>query len=133
MTRRVRDQLAAAPTNNSKPLLRIAYNVRFTPTHIASTTITKCIKQRLHKEGWTWKKVPQHVKEYYWNEFQKYFTFDRDVSVVRVIWERQAARHYSSIVCEWRRSGQRPAYVPQEIWDNWQRNWAIPAFNGKNG
>ncbi|KAL8493240.1 hypothetical protein ACS0TY_024459 [Phlomoides rotata] len=132
MTRRVRDQLAAAPTNNSKPLLRIAYNV-FTPTHIASTTITKCIKQRLHKEGWTWKKVPQHVKEYYWNEFQKYFTFDRDVSVVRVIWERQAARHYSSIVCEWRRSGQRPAYVPQEIWDNWQRNWAIPAFNGKNG
>ncbi|KAL8493237.1 hypothetical protein ACS0TY_024458 [Phlomoides rotata] len=71
------------------------------------------------------------MKEYYWNEFQKHFTFDRDLSVVRGIWERQAAKRYSGTLCEWRKSGKRPVNVTQETWDNWRKHWATQEFKSK--
>ncbi|XP_037496734.1 uncharacterized protein LOC119371170 [Jatropha curcas] len=86
--------------------------------------ILKIIKLQLHKEGCTWDAVPQEVRDFYWEEFQKHFIWDEAITaMLKVAWEKICTDQYADFTYRMRRSGNKQQCVSQEIWESWQKAW----------
>ncbi|XP_037492936.1 uncharacterized protein LOC110010411 [Jatropha curcas] len=82
--------------------------------------ILKIIKLQLHKEGCTWDAVPQEVRDFYWEEFQKHFIWDEAITaMLKVAWEKICTDQYADFTYRMRRSGNKQQCVSQEIWESW--------------
>ncbi|KAM7260619.1 hypothetical protein ACFE04_011292 [Oxalis oulophora] len=77
----------------------------------------------MDENGDCWKNVSNEVKEFYWGEFQKYFIWDDDSTLIKLAWKRKAGERYSALMCEYRKLEDKPTHITDIAWKKWNKAW----------
>ncbi|KDP30540.1 hypothetical protein JCGZ_15249 [Jatropha curcas] len=89
------------------------------PFSRASRQIMRIIKLHLDKDGYTWDAVPQEARDFYWEEFQKHFVWEKAITaMLKVAWEKLCALQYADFTYRMRKSatsGPQPDHSAEEI------------------
>ncbi|XP_042461543.1 uncharacterized protein LOC122045397 isoform X1 [Zingiber officinale] len=111
--------------HSAQIILRIVGDC-FTPDgHSVAAYISKKFRERQCASGTTWRHVNQDLKDFYYQEFLKQYTWEPGhESQFKKIWNNYCAKLYKDLLFKWRRKGTKPSHVPNEIWDAWKNTWA---------
>ncbi|XP_021611854.2 uncharacterized protein LOC110614596 [Manihot esculenta] len=99
---------------------------------MCSRRITLIVKERLIEEGHCWKTVPNETKEFYWQEFKKYFIWDQAIdSLVKIAWQKNAAERYRGLMWEIRKRKTKNLATPDSVLRKWQETWNTSDYKEK--
>ncbi|CAI9094842.1 OLC1v1030648C1 [Oldenlandia corymbosa var. corymbosa] len=88
--------------------------------HIFSTGSRKTSKKFLEKievGGFTWSKVSQPTKDFYFDEFKKFFKWEPHLECeVRAEWDKKAARCYGEFTRKLRKKNEKPTCLSDNAW-----------------
>ncbi|XP_043806327.1 uncharacterized protein LOC122721745 [Manihot esculenta] len=102
------------------------------PSEMCSRRITLIVKERLVEEGHCWKTVPNETKEFYWQEFKKYFLWDQAIeSLVKIAWQKKAAERYRGLMWEIRKGKAKNLATPDYVLRKWQETWNTSEYKEK--
>ncbi|XP_057770792.1 uncharacterized protein LOC130990587 [Salvia miltiorrhiza] len=93
-----------------------------------------CATRQTLRHGNTWRLTPPTVKESYFQELKKEFTWSpEDEPEVRAMWEHKASKRYSDMMSDYKRklrasidAGRemdRPLWMSAEFWTGLQAYW----------
>ncbi|XP_057793080.1 uncharacterized protein LOC131009685 [Salvia miltiorrhiza] len=99
---------------------------------------TKAFKRVDNPGGYTWRLTPPDVKELYYAELQKEFSWSpADELEVRAMWEVKASKRYSDMMSDYKRklrahtdAGRemdRPVWMSAEFWTGLKAYWSQEA------
>ncbi|XP_057988951.1 uncharacterized protein LOC131172023 [Hevea brasiliensis] len=88
-------------------------------------------KERMDPEGHCWKTITPETKEFYWDEFQKYFDWQEVTPLVKEAWRRKAAERYKALICNVKK-GKSKVIVPNSTMQKWKEAWSSPEFKAKS-
>ncbi|XP_021621504.2 uncharacterized protein LOC110621538 [Manihot esculenta] len=101
-------------------------------SEMCSRRITLIVKERLVEEGHCWKTVPNETKEFYWQEFKKYFLWDQAIdSLVKIAWQKKAAERYRGLMWEIRKGKVKNLATPDSVLKKWQETWNTSEYKEK--
>ncbi|KAM7274870.1 hypothetical protein ACFE04_016736 [Oxalis oulophora] len=98
-------------------------NEELHPSHVSARKIRIIFSERMDENGDCWKNVSNEMKEFYWGEFQKYFIWDDDSTLIKLAWKRKAGERYSALMCEYRKLEDKPAHITDIAWKKWNKAW----------
>ncbi|XP_043807323.1 uncharacterized protein LOC122721967 [Manihot esculenta] len=99
---------------------------------MCSRKITLIIKERLVAEGHCWKTVPHDIKEFYWQEFKKYFIWDQAIdSLVKIAWKKKAADRYRGLMWEIRKGKTKNLATLNSVLSKWQETCNTSEYKEK--
>ncbi|XP_021631870.1 uncharacterized protein LOC110629267 [Manihot esculenta] len=102
------------------------------PSEMCSRRITLIIKERLVTEGHCWMTVPNDTKEFYWQEFKKYFLWDQAIdSLGQIAWQKKAAERYKGLMWEIRKGKTKNLAIPDSVLRKWQEAWNTSEYKEK--
>lgn len=108
------------------------------PLNKCSRKITETIYERLEPSGFNWKSVSDVTKNFYFEEFKKYFVWRSELSeeVVYDAWLSSARLRYSEICCSarraWEENRTRNNRIGRDVWLSWVQYWNTPSFKEKS-
>ncbi|XP_019153442.1 PREDICTED: uncharacterized protein LOC109149905 [Ipomoea nil] len=127
--------VAGSSTACDLPIVHIE-DGRLMPSNTCSHTITKILKQRIYPDGYTWKTVSNEYKEYYFEEFKKYFKWDETInSQVHKVFLTQTSTRYTDMVSKIKKnrtSSGKPEFVHEDTWRIWEAYWDRPEVKAKS-
>ncbi|XP_042401199.1 uncharacterized protein LOC121991257 [Zingiber officinale] len=99
----------------------------FTPDgHRVAAYITSKFKERFSPAGTTWKRVDPDMKQFYYDEFLKRYTWETEHEAeFYATWNAACAKLYKDMLYKARQKGIKPSYVPENIWDAWRAIWVV--------
>ncbi|XP_074352525.1 uncharacterized protein LOC141691660 [Apium graveolens] len=106
------------------------------PSNLCSHKITDIMYERLEPTGFTWKKVSAGTKQFYFEEFKKWFVWRQEDNLVYRAWFKSASRRYSTICCEartlWENNSKPKNKIGNDVWLSWVEYWKTPEFQKKS-
>ncbi|KAK1368171.1 hypothetical protein POM88_034263 [Heracleum sosnowskyi] len=108
------------------------------PSNKCSRKITETIYERLEPSGFNWKSFSDVTKNFYFEEFKKYFVWRSEISeeVVYDAWLNSARLQYSGICCSarrtWEENRTRNNRIGRDVWLSWVQYWNTPSFKEKS-
>ncbi|KAK9096472.1 hypothetical protein Sjap_021969 [Stephania japonica] len=97
------------------------------PSSEVSKQMTRIYKFDLHKDGYCWDTVPNHIKEQYFNKWATHFDWRRsDDAMVRRLYDRQIATRYADFVSKMVRKPTKPAHVSLEVFEHYKKMRSTP-------
>ncbi|KAM3375483.1 hypothetical protein P3S68_014197 [Capsicum galapagoense] len=101
---------------------------RWQPSKACSNSIHKSFKSELDHNGFHWKGVSCDIKDGYFGEFKKHFYWDSSISDVALKkqWQIKATIVYRNFISKIKEKGIRQDFIPEDVWESWQRLWADP-------
>ncbi|KAM3216629.1 hypothetical protein P3L10_026070 [Capsicum annuum] len=98
------------------------------PSKACSNSIHESFKSELDHNGVNWKGVSCDIKDGYFGEFKKHFYWDSSISdaVVKKQWQSKATTMYRNFIGKIKEKGIRQDFIPEDVWESWQRLWADP-------
>ena len=65
---------------------------------------------------------------YFGNLFQKHFYWDSSITdaAVKKHWQSKATTVYRNFIAKIKEKGIRQYFIPEDVWESWQRLWADP-------
>lgn len=91
--------------------------------------------ERLEPRGFTWKEVSKEAKQFYFEEFKKWFVWRQPDNVIFAAWLKSAAQRYTDLRSNARRDwekGKLNNRIGQEVWLCWIEDWKSPEFQTKS-
>ncbi|XP_058003979.1 uncharacterized protein LOC110643733 [Hevea brasiliensis] len=101
------------------------------PSEECAKKMKNIFKERMDPEGHCWKTITPETKEFYWDEFQKYFDWQEVTPLVKEAWRRKAAERYKALMCNVRK-GKSKVIVPNSTMQKWKEAWSSPEFKAKS-
>ncbi|XP_043817331.1 uncharacterized protein LOC122725000 [Manihot esculenta] len=78
------------------------------PSDPIARRITLIFKEKLVADGFCWKNVLEEVKEFYWQEFKKYFLWEKAIEqLMKIAWRKKAVERYRSLMCSVRNGKEK--------------------------
>ncbi|KAK9110074.1 hypothetical protein Sjap_018134 [Stephania japonica] len=103
------------------------------PSSEASKQITRVYKFDLHKDGYCWKTVPNHIKEQYFNKWATHFDWKQsDDAMVRHLYDRQIVTRYVDYVSKMVKKPTKPAHVSLEVFEHYKKMRSTPEYKAKS-
>nr|GEW48001.1 hypothetical protein [Tanacetum cinerariifolium] len=91
--------------------------------------ITKIFKERIDDTGYTWTKVSQPTKNFYFGEFKKHFVWDPKIETrVRKAWDAKASGCYVDFFRDIRAKMVKPIFMSDNAWINFTSHWATSKY-----
>lgn len=86
-----------SPDGDERKQLRVV-NGRLLRSSKCSRAVTKIFKERIDDKAYTWTKVSQETKDFYFEEFKKHYIWDpRTETQVKKAWDAKASGRYTDL------------------------------------
>ncbi|XP_039140187.1 uncharacterized protein LOC120277413 isoform X2 [Dioscorea cayenensis subsp. rotundata] len=122
------DCLPLTIDESRRPRIKLV-NGMLHPSDVCARKITFIFKERMDENGYSWKNVSKETKDFYWNEFQKFFVWDESMlSAIKMAWQRKAAERYRALMCSLRKGKEKSLHVSDSAWKTWTDAWNSPEF-----
>ncbi|XP_074580679.1 uncharacterized protein LOC141837120 [Curcuma longa] len=116
---------SSPPVHTGQTVLRIVGGSFVPHGHTVAAYISKKLKERQCASGHTWKHVDPEMKEFYYHEFLKKYTWEPGQEEdFKKTWNNYCKKLYKDMMYKWRKDGKKPTYMLDEVWNAWQRIWA---------
>ncbi|PWA66245.1 hypothetical protein CTI12_AA321330 [Artemisia annua] len=97
-----------------------------------SRVITRIFKERIDDGAFTWRKVQQDTKNFYFEEFKKHYVWEPATETqVRTAWESKASERYTDFLRDIRRKMIKPIFISEDTWAGFVGYWDTPEYKGK--
>ncbi|GJW06916.1 PDR ABC-type transporter family protein [Tanacetum coccineum] len=97
-----------------------------------SRVITKIFKEIIDDGAFTWRKVQQDTKNFYFEEFKKHYIWEPVTETqVRTAWESKASKRYTDFLRDIRRKMIKPIFISEDTWASFVAYWDTPEYKGK--
>ncbi|PWA96724.1 hypothetical protein CTI12_AA036810 [Artemisia annua] len=97
-----------------------------------SRVITRIFKERIDDGAFTWRKVQQDTKNFYFEEFKKHYVWEPATKTqVRKAWESKASERYTDFLRDIRRKMIKPIFISEDTWAGFVGYWDTPEYKGK--
>ncbi|GJS19255.1 PDR ABC-type transporter family protein [Tanacetum coccineum] len=94
-----------------------------------SREITKIFKERIDDTGYTWTKVSQPTKNFYFGEFKKHFVWDPKTETrVRKAWDAKASGCYADFFRDIRAKMVKPIFMSNSAWTKFTSHWGTSKY-----
>lgn len=142
--------LASQETTDLQERQHIAHGIRplsvngdtFFP-HDAVRDVTAVLKKSFVGSWYSWSKVPEHVRDQWFNDFEKKYSFyDADKDLIRKTFDRLASERLRDTLAkakkQFAKTRKIPKWISQSHWDGLMQHWnsddfkRISAINSKN-
>ncbi|PWA75734.1 hypothetical protein CTI12_AA240440 [Artemisia annua] len=115
------------PSNGRKQVQVV--NGLFNKSSACSREITKIFKEKIDDTGYTWTKVSQPTKDFYFGEFKKHFLWDTKAETsVRVAWDAKASVRYTDFFRDIRAKMVKPVFMSDNAWTNFTSYWGTSKY-----
>nr|GFB08040.1 PDR ABC-type transporter family protein [Tanacetum cinerariifolium] len=115
------------PSNGRKQVQVV--NGLFDKSSECSREITKIFKEKIDDTGYTWTKVSQPTKNFYFGEFKKHFVWDPKTKTrVRKAWDAKASGRYADFLRDIRAKMVKPIFMSDSSWTNFTSHWATSKY-----
>nr|GEW21216.1 hypothetical protein [Tanacetum cinerariifolium] len=85
--------------------------------------------ERIDDTGYTWTKVSQPTKNFYFGEFKKHFVWDPKTETrVRKTWDAKASGRYADFFRDIRAKMVKPIFMSDSAWTNFTSHWATSKY-----
>ncbi|XP_039132984.1 uncharacterized protein LOC120270049 [Dioscorea cayenensis subsp. rotundata] len=122
------DCLPLALDESRRPRIKLVNGILH-PSDVCAQKITFIFKERMDENGYSWKNVSKETKDFYWNEFQKFFVWDESMSTtIKMACQRKAAKRYRALMCSLRKGKEKSMHVFDSAWKTWTEAWNSPEF-----
>ncbi|KAK9138257.1 hypothetical protein Sjap_008851 [Stephania japonica] len=109
------------------------FKLSLQPMLEASRKMTRAYKNDLHKDGYCWETVPDHIKEQYWIRWKGHFNWDQlDDVIIRLLYDRHIATHYSDFISKMVKKPTKPDYISLEIFEHYKKMQSTPDYKAKS-
>ncbi|KAK9088039.1 hypothetical protein Syun_030433 [Stephania yunnanensis] len=109
------------------------YGRKLHPSDRAAREMTRAYRHSLHKDGYSWEHVPQHVRDIYWNQWKLSFDWEpSDDAAIREAYDRQIATRYADFISKMCSKDKKPANVSTEIFNHYKKMRSTPDFKKKS-
>ncbi|KAK1403709.1 hypothetical protein POM88_003314 [Heracleum sosnowskyi] len=91
--------------------------------------------ERLEPRGFTWKEVSKETKQFYFEEFKKWFVWRQPDNVIYATWLKNVALRFTDLRSNARKdweNGKMNNRIGQDVWLSWIENWKTPEFQAKS-
>ncbi|XP_074574082.1 uncharacterized protein LOC141830577 [Curcuma longa] len=129
------------PVHTDQTILRIVGGCFVPNGHTVTAYISKKLKGRQCASGHIWRHVDPEMKEFYYHEFLKKYTWEPSQEEdFKKTWNTYCQKLYKDLMYKWRKDGKKLTYMLDEVWnacqriwaaEKWQRN-AVTAQNNRN-
>ncbi|KAK1366437.1 hypothetical protein POM88_041998 [Heracleum sosnowskyi] len=105
------------------------------PSGKCSSRTKAIMYERLEPRGFTWKEVSKETKQFYFEEFKKWFVWRQPDNVIYAAWLKGAALHFTDMRSNARKdweNGKMNNRIGQDVWLSWIENWKTPEFQAKS-
>ncbi|KAL3619205.1 hypothetical protein CASFOL_036775 [Castilleja foliolosa] len=111
--------------------------------HCASTKLSTIYRMIIEKEldaaGWTFKAVPDHIRDSWWTMFLNCCCWDVDRYKevdMKMIFFKEMKDKYSKRLNDYKRihvrTGKRPTFIDENVWRAWETEWHKPENKAKS-
>ncbi|PWA95625.1 hypothetical protein CTI12_AA049210 [Artemisia annua] len=115
------------PSNGRKQVQVV--NGLFDKSSACSREITKIFQERIDDTGYTWTKVSQTTKDFYFGEFKKHFLWDPEAETsVRKAWDAKASGRYADFFRDIRSKMVKPVFMSDNAWTKFTSHWGTSKY-----
>ncbi|KAK1361058.1 hypothetical protein POM88_045532 [Heracleum sosnowskyi] len=91
--------------------------------------------ERLEPKGFSWKSVSKDTKQFYFEEFKKWFVWRQEDNLVYEAWQKRAADRYKDLRSrargKWEKKKQLDNRIGKDVWLSWIEEWKTPECQKK--
>ncbi|KAK1352048.1 hypothetical protein POM88_053762 [Heracleum sosnowskyi] len=106
------------------------------PSNVCSKRNRLIMYERLEPTGYNWKCVSKETKDFYFEEFKKYFVWRQSDAVIYKGWLANARRKYSEVVSiargNWENHNRRDNRIGLDVYLSWVEFWKTDDFKKKS-
>ncbi|KAK1379848.1 hypothetical protein POM88_026592 [Heracleum sosnowskyi] len=106
------------------------------PSNACSKRNRLIMYERLEPTGYNWKCVSKETKDFYFEEFKKYFVWKQSDAVIYKGWLANARRKYSEVVSiargNWENHNRRDNRIGLDVYLSWVEFWRMDDFKKKS-
>lgn len=106
------------------------------PSSKCSRRITNIIHERLEPKGFTWKEVSKATKEFYFEEFKKWFVWTQPDNIIYEGFMKNAAIRYKDLRsrarAHWEKNSELDNRIGKDVWLSWIEDWKTPDCQAKS-
>ncbi|XP_065860927.1 uncharacterized protein [Euphorbia lathyris] len=120
------DAINVSRTVNGRRVIQVVANELW-PS--CARPIWKIFELKVDINGCAWKKISTETKNFYFEEFRKRFYWEEPMeALVKSAWEAKAKTRYGNMISDANKKRQRLDFIPQNIWDEWQKYFTSEEF-----
>ncbi|KAK1357992.1 hypothetical protein POM88_051248 [Heracleum sosnowskyi] len=98
--------------------------------------ITNIMHERLEPTGYTWKTVSKDTKEFYFEEFKKWFVWKQPDNIMYKAFFKNAAIRYKDLRsrarAHWETKPELSNKIGRDVWLSWIEEWKTPECRAKS-
>ncbi|KAK1375605.1 hypothetical protein POM88_031798 [Heracleum sosnowskyi] len=106
------------------------------PSNVCSKRNRLIMYERLEPTGYNWKCVSKETKDFYFEEFKKYFVWRQSDAVIYKGWLANARRKYCEVVSiargNWENHNRRDNRIGLDVYLSWVEFWKTDDFKKKS-
>ncbi|KAK1370463.1 hypothetical protein POM88_036555 [Heracleum sosnowskyi] len=106
------------------------------PSNVCSKRNRLIMYERLEPTGYNWKCLSKETKDFYFEEFKKYFVWRQSDAVIYKGWLANARRKYSEVVSiargNWENHNRRDNRIGLDVYLSWVEFWKTDDFKKKS-
>ncbi|XP_050208240.1 uncharacterized protein LOC126657575 [Mercurialis annua] len=122
---------------NRIPHIHVEAKSLLPDAHGIARNIGCAFQEKQDPSGYSWLLVNKDVKQFYWEDFQRRYTWDPHAEMlIKTTWKKVAASHYNKTLNKWRDNWKKKKQIPQgvkdDIWDTWLARWESDDWKKKS-